>query len=209
MVSLTSPAEQAGETRHEHRPPRHRLLRVAIGLLAGEGPQALSVRRVAAEAGCPTSVVYTTFGSREGLAEALYLEGFDGLRRRMEAVPAHPDPCAHLLELGRAYREYAIAEPLYYSIMFEKVIPGFAPSERARAVAGTSLHIIERAVARCVATGGTRPADPTRIAEALWAAAHGAISLELSGHLTGPATHDTVTTAVAHHYLDPPPAHPE
>ncbi len=53
---------------------RTRLLDVAGRLLDTAGPESLTVRRIAAEAGCTTQVIYTMFGSNEGLAEALYLE---------------------------------------------------------------------------------------------------------------------------------------
>jgi hypothetical protein len=35
------------------------------------------------------------------------------------------------------------------------------------------------------AAGTLGPGDPGRIAEVLWSAAHGAVSLELAGHLAG------------------------
>jgi AcrR family transcriptional regulator len=67
---------------------RRTLLDVASRLLVGEDPQALTMRRVAATVGCSTTVLYTAFGSKDGLAEALFLEGFQRLRRRLEAVPS-------------------------------------------------------------------------------------------------------------------------
>src|ERR671914_2944683 len=55
---------------------RRALLDGASGLLVAEGPGALTMRRVAAVAGCSTTVLYTMFGAKEGLADALYREGF-------------------------------------------------------------------------------------------------------------------------------------
>jgi AcrR family transcriptional regulator len=180
---------------------RTRLLDVASELLAVSGPESLTVRRIAAEAGCATPVIYTMFGSKEGLAEALYLEGFERFRRRLAAVPPRPDPLDYLTALSPAYREAALAEPGYYSLMFERAIPGFVPSERARTLARAALNIFDRVIADCISAGYLVPTQPRKVADALWAAAQGAISLERAGHLPGGQTFEAVTTATICCYL--------
>ncbi len=180
---------------------RARLLDVASQLLVTVGPESLSMRRIATEAGCSTTVIYTMFGSKEGLAEALYLEGFERFRRRLEAVPSRKDALEHLIALGPAYREAALDEPGYYALMFERAIPGFVPSERARTLARAALNIVDRVIADCIAAGYIVPTQPRKIADALWAAAQGAISLERAGHLRDGDTYDTVTYAVVSRYL--------
>lgn len=174
---------------------RSRVLDVAVNLLITDGPESLSMRRIATEAGCTTTVIYTMFGSREGLAEALYLEGFERFRRFLESVPSRRDPFDYLTALGPAYREACLNEPGYYSLMFERAIPGFEPSERARTLARAALNILDRVIADCIATGYLIPTQPRKIADALWAAAQGAISLERAGHLRDSKTFEAVTTA--------------
>ncbi|MFD6984458.1 TetR/AcrR family transcriptional regulator, partial [Streptomyces sp. NPDC059956] len=60
---------------------RAALLDLAAQLLAAEGPSALTMRRIATAAGCSTTVLYRHFGAKDGIAEALYREGFARLRR--------------------------------------------------------------------------------------------------------------------------------
>ncbi|MFC4059274.1 TetR/AcrR family transcriptional regulator [Planomonospora corallina] len=185
---------------------RAKLLDVANHLLLTIGPESLSMRRIATEAGCSTTVIYTMFGSKEGLAEALYLEGFERFRRRLEAVPPQPDCLERLTALGAAYREAALAEPGYYSLMFERAIPGFTPSERARTLARAALNIFDRVIADCISAGRLVPTQPRKIADVLWAAAQGAISLERAGHLRDGSAFDAATRSVIYRYLaeDPP-----
>lgn len=183
---------------------RTRLLDVAGRLLDSAGPESITVRRIAAEAGCSTQVIYTMFGSKEGLAEALYLEGFERFRRRLEAVPDRGDPLEHLTALGPAYREAALAEPGYYSLMFERAIPGFVPSERARTLARAALNILDRVIADCISAGYLVPTQPRRIADALWAAAQGALSLERAGHLPDGKTYENVTNAIIRSFMTNP-----
>ncbi|GGK83974.1 TetR family transcriptional regulator [Sphaerisporangium melleum] len=180
---------------------RARLITVAGELLVTRGADSLTVRRIAAEAGCATTVVYTMFGSKEGLAEALYLEGFERFRRTLAAVPRHPDPLEYLTSLGPAYREACLAEPGYYSVMFEKAIPGFEPSERARTLARAAMNILDRAIAECISAGYLVPTQPRKIADCLWAAAQGAVSLERAGFLNGDRVYASVTLAAISRYL--------
>ncbi|MCF6474234.1 TetR/AcrR family transcriptional regulator [Nonomuraea sp. MG754425] len=184
-----------------HDELRSRLLDVAVNLLRTDGPESLTMRRIAAEAGCTTTVIYTMFGNREGLAEALYLEGFERFRRILEAVPQRRDPLEQLHALGPAYRQACLTEPGYYSLMFERAIPGFEPSERARTLARAALNILDRVIADCISAGYLTPTQPRKIADALWAAAQGAISLERAGHLRDGRTYEAVTTAVICCYL--------
>ncbi|GIH96651.1 TetR/AcrR family transcriptional regulator [Planobispora siamensis] len=183
---------------------RSRLLDVASRLLVTVGPESLSMRRIAGEAGCSTTVIYTMFGSKEGLAEALYLEGFERFRRRLNEVPPRKNSLEHLNALGPAYREAALAEPGYYGLMFEKAIPGFTPSERARTLARAALNIFDRVIADCISAGYLVPTQPRKIADALWAAAQGAISLERAGHLRDESIYETVTRAVVFRYMAKP-----
>jgi AcrR family transcriptional regulator len=164
---------------------RRTLLDAASRLLVAEGPGALTMRRVAGAVGCSTTVLYTMFGGKEGLADALYREGFERLRRRLEAV-AGDDPLGRLAALGHAYRANALAERAYYGVMFQQAIPGFRPSAASLAAAGASLEVLARAVRAAMDAGALRPGDPQAVAEVLWAAVHGVVSLELAGHFPAP-----------------------
>ncbi len=157
------------------------LLDAAGRLLAEEGAGALTMRRVAAEVGCSTTVLYTLFGSKDGLAGGLYREGFERFRRRLEALPPGPDPLGRLYAISAAYRESALAEPNYYRVMFLGAIPGYVPDDAARAAGAATFTYLIDAVRDCMDAGIYRPGDPLAVAEVLVAAAHGVISFELAG----------------------------
>lgn len=155
---------------------RQRLLETASAAIAAEGEQSLSLRGLAAEAGTTTTAVYSLFGDREALIAAVAEEGFRRFAQTLDAVPQTEDPWADLLALGVAYREYALAEPHFYKVMF-----GGPRSGRADGSTGTAtFEVLSQAVRR--ATGsetGVAQAEATR----LWALTHGLVSLELSGLL--------------------------
>jgi AcrR family transcriptional regulator len=160
---------------------RRLVLDAASRLLEAEGPDALTMRRIAAAAGCSTSVLYTMFGGKSGVAEGLWREGFERLRQALEQAEGD-DPLARLAAMGRAYRTNALANRAYYAVMFQRPIPGFQPSAEAYEESLRPLRLLVDAVADCIRAGVFRDADPAHVAGVLWAAAHGAVSLELAGY---------------------------
>jgi AcrR family transcriptional regulator len=160
---------------------RQVLLDAASRLLEAEGPDALTMRRIAGEVGCSTSVLYAMFGGKAGVAEALWSEGFARLHAALAAIDGE-DPLARLAAMGRVYRESALANRSYYAVMFARPIPGFDPSPDAYEVSLRPLRLLTEAVAACVEAGVFRSVEPAHAARVLWAAAHGAVSLELAGY---------------------------
>jgi AcrR family transcriptional regulator len=155
------------------------LLDTASSLLERDGPDALTMRRIAAEAGCSTSVLYTMFGGKAGIAEGLWREGFTRLAAALDQATG-ADPLQRLAAMGRAYRSNALANRSYYAVMFQRPIPGFQPSPQAYEESLRPLHMLAHTVADCIDRGVFRAEDPRHIAGVLWAAAHGAVSLELA-----------------------------
>ncbi|MEU3078411.1 TetR/AcrR family transcriptional regulator [Streptomyces laurentii] len=176
----------------------------AIDLLVAEGPAALTMRRIAAGIGSSTKVLYTMFGGKEGLVDALYREGFARLRRAQEQVPPDDDSLARLSALGVAYRAHALAEPAYYRVMFEQAIPEYRPSVEALKEAESAFGASVAAVQACIDAGVFAPGDAHEISKLIWAAAHGAVSLEIAGHFppeTAARRFDTLMAVVGRAFL--------
>ena len=73
------------------------LLTSAADILESEGPDGLSVRRIAAAAGVAPMGVYNHFESKFGIVEALYVQGFQRLADAMAAMAEIDDPAEALL----------------------------------------------------------------------------------------------------------------
>ncbi len=171
----------------EHPPAdgqRAALLAAASRLLAEEGPEALTVRRIAAEAGVSTMGVYSRFGGKDGVLDALFREGFERLLAELGEQPPGADPVADLAAACRAYRRFAVAHATHYALMFQGAVPGFEPTDESRAVALASYQVLVDRVRRGLAAGVFAPvASAERLAYAVWATCHGAVTLELLGLL--------------------------
>ena len=175
-------------TTADHLDERRRgVVEVAARVLAEHGPDGLSLRRVAGEAGGSTQLVYTLFGGKPGLADALYAEGFRRLGRSMgaalDAAPPPGDP-ERLLALGRGYRAFALAEPAFFAVMFGRAVPGFTPARATRAAGrSTTFERVVTAAQECLDAGTLVAPDAEQLARTCWVTAHGVAALEVAGLL--------------------------
>jgi AcrR family transcriptional regulator len=157
------------------------LLEAAESILEAEGPDALSVRRIAASAGVAPMGVYNHFASKAGIVEDLFVRGFDRLGRAMRTLAEIDDPEEALWEGGRRYRALALAHPMAYRLMFLGAIPGFEPSDSALETAAQAFDGLVAAVRRAMETGLLAGGDPAGVSMVIWSAIHGWVALELCG----------------------------
>src|ERR1700729_4592590 len=119
------------------------LLAGAEAVLVRDGPGGLPVRPVATEAGIAPMGVYNRLGGKDGLVDALLIRGFDRLRAACDAT-AGPDATARFYDAGRRYREFALANPHFYAIMFEDAIPHEFDNPAVAEHAQAAFHALVR-----------------------------------------------------------------
>ena len=161
------------------------LLAAAETVLVRDGPGGLTVRAVAAEAGIAPMGVYNRLGGKDGLVDALLIKGFDRLRAAIEAG-REPDMLARLRSCGLRYREFALANPNFYAIMFEDAIPREHESTEVTEHARGSFTALVRLVELAAASGVIAAPNPLEAAQQIWSAVHGAVALELKGLVLTP-----------------------
>lgn len=158
---------------------RTAILQAAIRILHDQGAGALTVRSVATAAGCSTTGVYTWFGGKNGLVEAIFVDGFQRFGQTLAAVPAHGNQLDHLSSLAHAYRQWALSNPTHYMVMFGRAVPDFEAGEEALVTARSTFTGLVTAMTAAV-EAGVIAGDPVQLAHHLWAGIHGYVSLELS-----------------------------
>ncbi|GGE71893.1 TetR/AcrR family transcriptional regulator [Nesterenkonia cremea] len=146
-----------------------KLLEAASESIAARGVEGLSLRSVASQAGTTTAAVYSLFGNRDELIDAVVQEGFGRFAARLETVEQSDDALADLLALGLAYRQNALEDSNFYRVMFSA-----APYDPENSTFQTLTHAVARAI-DC-------ESEQARVhAERVWAYVHGLVSLELAG----------------------------
>ncbi|HUH04930.1 MAG TPA: TetR/AcrR family transcriptional regulator [Kofleriaceae bacterium] len=151
-------------------------------LFAEQGYAAVTMRSVAAALGCSPMTPYRYFANKEALLVAVRAEAFRRFADSQEAAAACADPIARLLELKRAYIDFALAQPDAYRVMFELAQDAQvadAELERESGRAFSSLYTATREAIEAGALTG----DPLSLAHLLWANTHGLVMLHLAGKL--------------------------
>ncbi|WP_460698918.1 TetR/AcrR family transcriptional regulator [Nocardia thraciensis] len=128
------------------------IVRIGREHLAVHGAAALSLRAVARDLGVVSSAVYRYVRSRDELLTLLVVDGYTELADAVDAelAAAPDDPARRLRVVGRAVRNWALAEPARYGLLFGTPVPGYeAPAEQTVApgtrVIGALLAVLESA----------------------------------------------------------------
>lgn len=155
---------------------RAEILEVAERLLRDGGQEKVTIRGVTEALSISAPAVYLHFRSKDELVEAVCVRTWDGLGALMAAAAAtSQDPLERLRLRASAYVGFGLENPLQYrQLMMSNT--SSEPRDRAASVAVSQL---KEDVVRCVQEGVFK-GDPDRLTFALWAAAHGCVSLLVS-----------------------------
>ena len=159
---------------------RSTILAAAIKILHERGAGALTVRSVATLAGCSTTGVYTWFGGKNGLVEAIFIDGFARFGQALIEVRARAAADEALFALATAYREWALANPTHYMVMFGRAVPGFEASPEAFVQARATFDLLVDVTDETMRRRGIE-GSAVDTARHIWAGIHGYVSLELAG----------------------------
>ncbi|MFF8909090.1 TetR/AcrR family transcriptional regulator [Streptomyces olivaceoviridis] len=100
--------------------------------LAAEGAAKLSLRAVARELGMVSSALYRYFPSRDDLLTALIIDAYDSVgeaaERARDAVADTPPP-ARWIAVCEAVRDWALAHPHEYALIYGSPVPGYSAPE--------------------------------------------------------------------------------
>jgi AcrR family transcriptional regulator len=127
-----------------HEATRQEIKAVAWGQIAEHGTAALSLRAIAREMGITAPALYRYYQDRDALVTALIVDAFTSLGDTQIAsiidLPTD-DHAGRLKATGLAYREWALAYPQRYLLIFGTPLPGYhAPVEITQPVAARSLR---------------------------------------------------------------------
>ncbi|WP_280276496.1 TetR/AcrR family transcriptional regulator [Nocardia wallacei] len=170
--------------RYHHGALREELLRACLQLIDTEGLAAVSLRRVAREAGVSPGAPYHHFADRAALLAALSARGFDLLTAQLVAARATaPTPIGSLTALADAYVRFAQEQPAYFRLMFRPELSQPDKNPEARAAGDAAFAVLADAIAEIVADGAFPADEADAVAVAVWSMGHGLAALALDGQL--------------------------
>ena len=130
--------------------------------LATEGAAGLSLRAVARELGMVSSAVYRYFPSRDDLLTALIIDGYNALGEAVEQADAACPRAGYLarwLACCRAVRDWALAHPHEYALVYGSPVPGYRAPEQTIAPASRAAAVLGAIISEAHAAGVLAPPD--------------------------------------------------
>ncbi|MBO9704502.1 MAG: TetR/AcrR family transcriptional regulator [Arthrobacter sp.] len=112
---------------------RSRLIDAAADLIAASPGDEISLRAICDAVGVKMPTLYHFFGSKQGLLDAVIEHGFDRYLEQKAAHESTGDPLQDIREGWDAHVEFGTSNPGFYTLMYGKVRPGYAPAAQARA----------------------------------------------------------------------------
>ncbi|MDQ7903432.1 TetR/AcrR family transcriptional regulator [Phytohabitans sp. ZYX-F-186] len=183
----------------------------ALRQIAAAGPHSLSLNAIGKELGMTGPALYRYFDGRDGLLTELISDGYHDLADAVEAAgeaAAGAEPADRIRALARAFRNWAIAQPHRYLLLFGTPVPGYqAPAHTIEAATRTLQAFLEpiaalgpgsrAAVLEEQLAAGLADRSPDhpwsgpvlRLGVSGWTRMHGVVSLEVEGHF-GPMGFD-------------------
>ena len=144
----------AAATRHETK--KAAIVAEAWALARTEGLSGLSLRALAARVGMRQPSLYEYFDSKHALFDAMFAEGNRQLLAHLESAEVGAEPREALRAMVHAFTGFALADLTRQQLLFQRPIPGFAPSPDSFAVAEA---VLTRMYSYMQAAGLTDPGD--------------------------------------------------
>jgi AcrR family transcriptional regulator len=159
-----------------------RIYQCALRILEAEGPQSVSMRRVAKEVGITAMAIYHHFPNREALLDAVVDSEFEKLAGFFSQSNEKRSFDAAMIHIMDGYIDYALAHPRIFDYVFSMPRLGarrFPDDFRDRR--SPTLNLVFDTVSSWMKLRKLKRDDAWEISMELWAHAHGYLALWRGG----------------------------
>ena len=161
---------------------REKVIKAAVKYVADNGPDGLSFRQIAADAGVSHQAPYHHFGDRSAIFGEIALEGFRKFAVVMGAPARADEDSENCVRLCERYVDFAIANKGHFRVMFRADLCQMHESPETQKAADDAFETLLAAVSEMV--GDSASIDEIRVqATAMWSLAHGLATLIIDGPL--------------------------
>jgi AcrR family transcriptional regulator len=133
---------------------RDQILAAAWDIADEFGLAAVSLHEVARRVGIRQPSLYGYVASKLDLYDAMYGDAYEQLLGRLDAVPPSGSAREQLVQVSRVVLDFAVESPPRQQLLFQRTIPGFAPSAASYALA---QRLVDRCAGLLAAAGAGGP----------------------------------------------------
>lgn len=134
---------------------RAQILAAAWDIAAESGLAAVTLHEVARRVGIRQPSLYGHVTSKLDLYDAMFGQAYEQLLARLDAAPPTGRARDQLMHLSRTVLEFVVENPPRQQLLFQRTIPGFAPSPDTYALA---RRLVDRCAGLLSALGAGTPA---------------------------------------------------
>lgn len=180
---------------------RNVVVDTARELVARDGLESLSLRRIGSELGVSAPALYAYVDDKSDLLRAIAELEFESLLEQFTAIDSLA-PIERIRAQAIAYVDHALAHPALFQVMF-LFRPGSVPQPAVDELpAATKVFALGTvAIEEAMRTGELRAEEPLAVALALFAAAHGTATVLLADLNLGAEFERTVRDTVIDNLL--------
>jgi AcrR family transcriptional regulator len=161
---------------------RGKILDAARELFVEQGYDAVTMRKVAERIEYSPTAIYLHFEDKAALLREIVAADFAKLAAQFQKLARIEDPLERLIRVGRAYVDFGLAHPNHYRLMF-----GAHPGQTVepKTMSGDPQHdayaFLCVTVTEAMESERLRPElhNPELVAQVLWSAVHGIVSLQI------------------------------
>lgn len=169
---------------------RNAFIAAAEKLFEKQGVSGVTMRQIAAAVGYSQTAAYSYFKNKDEILAAVRSAALHRFSDRLEAAYSKRKSArANARAVGQAYLQFAVDEPAAYGLIFSTDQPD-AMAYPALAAAMARARQCMTGYVQDLIDDGLLSGDAAEIGEVFWSAAHGVVTLHLSGMLSGLAARD-------------------
>lgn len=163
---------------------RRLILDAAREMFVRLGYEATTMRAIADRIGYTPTAIYHHFRNKEALLTELTTVDFRALQQVFLEIGEVRDPVERLRRTGQAYIEFGLRHPMQYQLMFMTPHPPVKDPEAIKQgdPSEDAYAFLVQSCTQAIAEGRFRPEykDPHEVAQMLWSACHGIVSLRIA-----------------------------
>lgn len=153
-----------------------KILSAASHLFLQGGTAALSVRAIAKAAGVSTIGIYSHFEGKQGILDALYIQGFEYVIESLKLPEQALAAREAVLQVAQNYLNFAQSHKAHYRLIFGESDPGYTPSLAAKTVGAQAFSALTQVVGKLFDECASQEEKQIGAMQ-VWALIHGSISL--------------------------------
>lgn len=161
------------------------ILQSAHQLFLEKGFEQVSIRNIAEAIEYSPATIYLYFKDKNEIAHALHQDGFRMMIEHFQPLAKFADPFERLLEMGKAYIQFATSNAGVYQLLFMRS----EPMEHVHCLdedwkeGDSAFDVLFQTVNQCQSLGHFKGMDSQNLSMLIWSTIHGICALRISGHL--------------------------